>query len=177
MNNFSKNEQKLFSALGLAHLLDQKPHQAYQKAILTVFSSQVAGPHVDALRRGYRAVFIDNRVQRRTFEFEDLIEFDSERCSEKIRVDVLFRGVVEVCVPLLVPSNRRRALAEKLAICRLLATTDNPDAPEDAACDEYSEVFGLTDEEATFEWNTADVESVTGTWSIDNATTKDSNYE
>lgn len=41
----------------------------------------------------------------------------------KIPVSVAFAGVVEVTVPDALPEWRQRALAEKVAMCRVVATT------------------------------------------------------
>ena len=61
----------------------------------------------------------------------------------KVVVSVSFTGAVEVEVPADVPQERRESLARKVALARVLATTENPDAPEDDACAEYEEEFGL----------------------------------
>ena len=77
---------------------------------------------------------------------------------------VSFKGIVEIYVPVTVPSSRRRALAEKLALCRLVAVTDNPDAPEDVAWEKYGEAFDLNEEKAAAEWCECNIENVSGVW-------------
>ena len=68
-----------------------------------------------------------------------------EKTRLKVVVPVSFTGTVEVEVPADVPPERREALARKVALARVLTTTENPDAPEDEACAEYEEEFGLGD--------------------------------
>lgn len=79
-------------------------------------------------------------------------------------VPVTFQGEIEVVVPTSVPELRRRALAEKIATARILATLDNPDAPEDDASEEYAEQFGLDEELAGEEWDACQTDSVSGSW-------------
>jgi hypothetical protein len=81
-----------------------------------------------------------------------------------LRVPVTFTGVVTVLVPTSVPEDRRATLANKLATARILATTDNPDAPEDNACEEYRETFDLTESKAGMEWDACECDSVSGQW-------------
>jgi hypothetical protein len=165
MSNFSTNEIKIFTKLGLADLLQQEPAMVYQAAISLVFSRYLTGPHVEALRRGYIAAFVESTVQRRTFEFEDLIEFEPKP-SEQIKVHVSFKGIVEIYVPETVPSSRRRALAERLALCRLVAVTDDPSTCEDVAWEKYGEAFDLNEEKATAEWCECNIENLSGDWRI-----------
>lgn len=81
-----------------------------------------------------------------------------------VPVPVHFSGMVDVMVPVSVPENRRRILANSLATCRVVATTDNPDAPEDDACGEYAEQCNLEDETAEAEWDGCRTEGVSGQW-------------
>lgn len=83
-----------------------------------------------------------------------------------LSIPVVFSGVVEIKVPTTVPASRRKALAEKLAVARVLATTDNPDAPEDDACNEYANDFDLPEGKAGREWDGCTVEGVGGGWSV-----------
>jgi len=85
---------------------------------------------------------------------------------DTIAVKVLYSGVVEVQVPHTVPVGRRRPLAEKLALARIVATTDNPDAPEDRACEDYEEEHELSEEQAEAEWDSCRVDGCGGGWSI-----------
>jgi hypothetical protein len=41
---------------------------------------------------------------------------------------------------------------------------DNPDAPEEDACWEYQEEFGLSDETAEKDWDTTKTGGVAGSW-------------
>jgi hypothetical protein len=82
-----------------------------------------------------------------------------------VPVPVHFSGMVDVLVPASVPIHRRRALANKLATARILATLDNPDAPEASACDDYQADFGLEEATAEREWDGCLAERVSGQWS------------
>lgn len=85
----------------------------------------------------------------------------------KIDIEVKFEGVVTVEVPNSVPSSRRVPLAEKIALARIVASVDNPDAPESEACDEYADDFELDDDQAGKEWDGCTVTGVGGEWKID----------
>jgi len=80
------------------------------------------------------------------------------------RVYVSFTGMIEVLVPKSVPAERRLDLAEKKALAVVVATLDNPDAPEDDACCEYQEQHALTKTRANREWDTTELDSVSGSW-------------
>ena len=56
-----------------------------------------------------------------------------------------------------------KLLAGKLALARILATTENPDAPEEDACEDYAEGCSAkpTAEE---DWECCKIEGVGGTW-------------
>ena len=84
----------------------------------------------------------------------------------KIVVPVTFTGMVEVEVPATVPQERREALARKVALARMLATTDNPDAPEDNACGEYETEFGLDEATAARNWDGCRTTGVSGAWAL-----------
>jgi hypothetical protein len=77
-------------------------------------------------------------------------------------VRVKFEGEVEVQLPDHMPDNDASILAEKLALARILATTDNPDAPEDAACDEYLQEGSVHASEA--DWDETNIVGVNGSW-------------
>ena len=51
---------------------------------------------------------------------------------------------MEVEIPAGIPPERRETLASKVALARILATTENPDAPEEDACAEYRRSPGST---------------------------------
>ena len=81
-----------------------------------------------------------------------------------VEIPVEFRGIVEVSIPLSVPPRRRKALAESITLARILATDENPDAPEDDACGEYEEQFKLTESQANREWDSCRIKGVAGGW-------------
>ena len=81
-----------------------------------------------------------------------------------IAVPVRFDGMVMVDVPEAVPKEQREYLAHALALTQVLATTDNDDAPEDAACDEYQMEFQLTEEQAGTNWDNCRVKEIYGKW-------------
>jgi hypothetical protein len=82
----------------------------------------------------------------------------------KVIVPVSFTGGVEVEVPAGIPPERREALARKVALARILPTTENPDAPEDDACEEYEKEFGLNRRTAGRDWDACKTTGVTGKW-------------
>ena len=84
----------------------------------------------------------------------------------KVMVPVSFTGMVEVEVPAAVPQERCEALAHKVALARVLATTENPDAPEDDACEEYQVEFGLDEATAERNWDACRTTGVSGNWSL-----------
>ena len=87
----------------------------------------------------------------------------------KIDVPVQFTGEVSVVVPDHLSANDAKLLAEKLALTRIVATCDNPDAPEDDACCDYAEQCSDT-AQATAEqdWDACEITGVGGTWTIGN---------
>jgi hypothetical protein len=84
----------------------------------------------------------------------------------KVMVPVAFTGAVEVEVPAALPQDRRDALARKVALARVVATTDNPDAPEDDACEEYQAELGLDEATAGRNWDACKTAGVSGQWSL-----------
>lgn len=87
-----------------------------------------------------------------------------DRDCEIIRVPLVFRGEMEVQVPLEVPAERRKILARKIALSRVLAVDENPDGPEEEACLEYQGVCHLEDETAEADWDSVETAGVTGKW-------------
>ena len=85
---------------------------------------------------------------------------------KKILIPVKFEGMVEVEIPENVPTSRARPLAGNLVLARILATTDNPDAPEDVACEEYAEKFDLSETVAGKEWDEVVIQGVSGAWTL-----------
>jgi len=82
----------------------------------------------------------------------------------KVTVPVGFLGMVDVEVLAAVPEERREALAGKIALARVLATTENPDAPEEDACEEYQAEFTLDETTAGREWDGCRAAGVSGQW-------------
>jgi len=71
---YSENEIILFQKLGLFHLvfIYYNPMLLWETAVHKAFSENMTGNAVEALRRGYHAIF--NGVEfRGSFEFEKLI--------------------------------------------------------------------------------------------------------
>ena len=48
----------------------------------------------------------------------------------------------------------------------MLATTNNPDAPEDEACEEYETEFGLDEATAARNWDGCRTTGVSGAWAL-----------
>jgi hypothetical protein len=88
------------------------------------------------------------------------------RRRAKVVVPVSFTGAVEVEVPAGVPAKRWEALARKVALARLLATTENPDAPEEDACAEYAEESRLSEATAGRDWDGCRTTGASGRWSL-----------
>lgn len=68
--------------------------------------------------------------------------------TQKVKVDVIFNGVIEVEVPANLSNKEAKLVAEKFAICKLLATTENPDSPDEDVVDEIAQELNLDDEAA-----------------------------
>ena len=62
---------------------------------------------------------------------------------ETILVPVTFSGLVEVQVPADAPLKER--LAQLIALSSIIATTDNPDAPDESAFEDYCEALGIAE--------------------------------
>jgi hypothetical protein len=82
-----------------------------------------------------------------------------------IDVNIVFRGVVTVEVPGHLDKKDARLLASKLALAKALATTDNPDAPEEDAFEEYAEKC-TRKETVERDWDSAAIHGIGGQWSI-----------
>jgi hypothetical protein len=82
---------------------------------------------------------------------------------KRIDVPVQFTGTVTVLVPDHLSAADARLLANKLALARILATTDNPDAPEEDACEDYAQECSA---KATAEedWDSCEIQGVSGKW-------------
>lgn len=84
-----------------------------------------------------------------------------------IDVPVVFNGVVKVEVPDTVPADQRQSLAEVYALSKVLATTNNPDAPDDYACNQYAEEFGLSEDVAGEHYDAVTDDGVVGDWTTE----------
>lgn len=83
----------------------------------------------------------------------------------RLDVPVQFSGVVSVLVPDHLSASDRNLLAEKVALARILATCDNPDAPEDdASCDYAEQCSDTAQVTAEQDWDQCEIHSVSGTW-------------
>jgi hypothetical protein len=84
-----------------------------------------------------------------------------------IQVPVQFTGVVEVTIPEGLSANDAQLLANKLALARVLATCDNPDAPEDDAFEEYEDECSADAKvRAEMDWDHATAKVTTGAWTV-----------
>jgi hypothetical protein len=84
----------------------------------------------------------------------------------KKSIPVAFEGVVEVIVPDSMAEPDANVLANVFALARILATTDNPDAPEDTVFEDYLEACSDTARAtAEADWDSTKVEGVGGEWS------------
>jgi hypothetical protein len=80
-------------------------------------------------------------------------------------VRVQFTGQVELEIPDAL-ADRAADLAKLVALSRVLAKIDNPDAPDCDACDQYALECGLSEDEAETDWDSARVVGVNGTWTL-----------
>ena len=88
----------------------------------------------------------------------------------KIDVRVCFGGVITVSIPDGLTEADAKLLAAKLALARVLATCDNPDAPEDDAFEEYQD--GCSPDakvRAGEDWDHTMAVVTSGKWSVPNA--------
>ena len=82
-----------------------------------------------------------------------------------INIPVQFTGTVTVMVPDRLSPADAKLLATKLALARILATTDNPDAPEDDACSDYADECSVQARTtAETDWDRCEVHGVSGQW-------------
>jgi hypothetical protein len=85
----------------------------------------------------------------------------------KIQVPVQFTGVVDVTVPDGLSGADAKLLADKIALARVLATCDNPDAPEDEAFEEYEDECSADAKvRAEMDWDHATAKVTTGAWTV-----------
>lgn len=87
----------------------------------------------------------------------------------QVDVPVQFTGTVTVQVPDHLSIADARRLATTLALARILATTDNPDAPEDEAFEDYAKgCSGRARKNAEQDWDQCEVHGVSGSWTTTN---------
>ena len=80
----------------------------------------------------------------------------------KININVNFNGSIEVEVPETIKDkNLIKSLAEKKALCFILASLQNPDAPELEAFEDYKEDGGTESE-----WDETKLLGVNGVWNV-----------
>ena len=82
---------------------------------------------------------------------------------KRIDVHVQFTGTVTLLVPDHLSSGDARLLANKLALARIVATTDNPNAPEEDACQDYADECAAKTT-ADEDWDACEVQGVGGKW-------------
>lgn len=81
------------------------------------------------------------------------------------KVNVHFDGSVMVNITDHLNPTDARLLAEKIALARIVATTENTDAPEDEAFEEYAGMCSKDAEAmAEIDWDDAGVSGVGGEW-------------
>lgn len=72
---YSEGEIKMITACGCQELIGKMDvFQLYRICVDTVFLHDIQGPHVEALRRAFKA-FHECKPYRLTPEFEELIKF------------------------------------------------------------------------------------------------------
>ena len=85
----------------------------------------------------------------------------------KILVPLKFEGSVAVAVPDYLSESDAAMMAEKLALANILATLENPDAPEEEAFEEYYNACSKEAKEtADSDWTDAMLGGVGGTWVV-----------
>ena len=83
----------------------------------------------------------------------------------RIDVPIQFSGTVSVLVPDRLCDADATLLATKLALSRIVATADNPDAPEDDACEDYAkECSEQARNTAESDWDQGKISSIGGRW-------------
>ena len=86
---------------------------------------------------------------------------------KQLDVRVQFTGVVTVAVPDHLSDADAKLLAGKLALARVLATSDNPDGPEGDACEDYAdECSEAAQTTVEGDWDQCEVSGVGGQWSL-----------
>lgn len=85
--------------------------------------------------------------------------------NQVVTVELHFDGTADVEVPGHLSAKDAQLLASKIALARILATFENPDAPEEDALDEYAEEAGAkAAKTAEADWDAAVTDGVSGSW-------------
>ena len=84
----------------------------------------------------------------------------------KLNIPIQFNGIVTVDVPAHLSNTDAKLLAERVALARILATTDNQDGPEDDAFDDYAATC-LAKSTAEQDWDQSKILGVGGKWTIE----------
>jgi hypothetical protein len=96
---------------------------------------------------------------------DDFDDFDDDWNRPTINIPVQFTGTVSVQVPDRLSISDAKLLATKLVLARILATTDNPDAPEDDALSDYAdECSHQARKTAEQDWDRCEISGVSGSW-------------
>lgn len=84
---------------------------------------------------------------------------------KKIDINVSFTGVVTVSVPNNVSDKTAKILAKDFALCKVLATCENPDSPDETAFDDFTDKVNISYENAGKAWDKSTAE-VSGIWTV-----------
>ena len=84
--------------------------------------------------------------------------------TKKIQVSVVFEGIVEIEVPKNLSKKEASVVAEKYALCKLLATTENPDSPDDVVIEELADDLRLDPDETEKVFDKCKEIGISGTW-------------
>lgn len=84
-----------------------------------------------------------------------------------VLVPVTFSGTVEVNVPDDTPPQYAKAMAQKVALSHILATTENPDAPDEEAFEEMVEETEWDEDDAGSYWDAVICSGVSGCWQLE----------
>lgn len=86
-----------------------------------------------------------------------------------INIPVSFQGTVAVTLSADLDDGQALALARNLALSRVMATTENPDAPDEEAFDDFLAETGIPNGAAERFWDEATVSVAYGIWTDDTA--------
>ena len=96
---------------------------------------------------------------------DDFEDFDDDWNRPIINVPVQFTGTVSVQVPDHLSTTDAKLLATKVTLARILATTDNPDAPEDDAISDYADKCSHQAwRQHRPDWDRCEMSGVSGSW-------------